>query len=386
MQFEMKTLIFNGSPRKNGGTATLINALKGNLPGEINVIDSYRVNISPCVDCRHCWTNDKCVLDDDMQNVYRLIDDTDNIVIASPIYFAELTGSLLSLMSRLQCLWVARKFRNKDILSPKKRNGALILVDAGDKAVDNSMAMGKRLLRIMGAELLGSVYFSGTENVPKNDTSVPKEIFSEIKELSKIITKLNNQETNEERQARIYPVILSEYNSAWLEWYAEEKINLERLIGANNIVRISHIGSTAVPGLTAKPTVDIILEISKSADLNKLTAALPSPEYICLSGEGLTMPTPPPHMMFLKGYLSNGFAEKVYHIHVRYPGDDDTRDKILFRDYLIAHPEVATEYAGLKQELFDDFEHNRDGYTEAKGAFIKGIIEKAKEDSSQQIT
>ena len=91
------------------------------------------------------------------------------------------------------------------------------------------------------------------------------------------------------------------------------------------------------------------------------------------------MPTPPPHMMFLKGYLSNGFAEKVYHIHVRYPGDDDSRDKILFRDYLIAHPESAAEYAVLKQKLFKDYEHNRDGYTEAKGNFIQTIMKKAKE-------
>ncbi|MDL2287036.1 flavodoxin family protein [Eubacteriales bacterium OttesenSCG-928-G02] len=97
----MKTLIFNGSPRNNGGTATLIKELKINLAGEVEVISSYKSNISPCVDCRYCWTNDKCSLDDEMQKVYQLIDESDNIVIASPIYFSELTGSLLNLMSRL---------------------------------------------------------------------------------------------------------------------------------------------------------------------------------------------------------------------------------------------------------------------------------------------
>jgi GrpB-like predicted nucleotidyltransferase (UPF0157 family) len=183
-------------------------------------------------------------------------------------------------------------------------------------------------------------------------------------------------ETDEERQSRIYPVILSEYNPAWPVWYAEEKANLERLIGTDNIVRILHIGSTAAPGLTAKPTVDIILEIDVTADLDKLTAALSPPEYICLRGSGLTIPTPPPHMMFIKGYLPDGFDEKVYHIHVRYPNDSDTRDKLLFRDYLIAHPESAAEYAELKRMLFKDYEHNRDGYTEAKGAFIKEILER----------
>jgi GrpB-like predicted nucleotidyltransferase (UPF0157 family)/N-acetylglutamate synthase-like GNAT family acetyltransferase len=186
-------------------------------------------------------------------------------------------------------------------------------------------------------------------------------------------------ETDEERRARIYPIILSEYNPAWLEWYTEEKSNLERLIGVENICRISHIGSTAVPGLTAKPTVDIILEVNETADLDKLTAALSPPEYICLSGTGLTIPTPSPHIRFIKGYLSDGFAEKVYHIHVVYPNDNDTQDKLLFRDYLIDHPEAVAEYAELKRKLFKDYEHNRDGYTEAKGAFIKEIIGKARE-------
>jgi GrpB-like predicted nucleotidyltransferase (UPF0157 family) len=186
-------------------------------------------------------------------------------------------------------------------------------------------------------------------------------------------------ETDEERRARIYPIILSEYNPAWPEWFVEEKAALTRLIGVESICRILHIGSTAVPGLMAKPTVDIILEVNKTTDLDELTAALSSPEYICLSGAGLTMPTPPPHITFIKGYLSNGFDEKVYHIHVRYPNDNDTHEKLLFRDYLIAHPEAVIEYAELKRKLFENYEHYRDGYTEAKGALIKKIIGKARD-------
>ena len=183
------------------------------------------------------------------------------------------------------------------------------------------------------------------------------------------------QETDEEQRARIYPVILSEYNPAWPEWYIKEKANLEQLIGTESIAQISHYGSTSVPGLMAKPTVDILLEINENADINKLIAALPSPEYICLKEEALTLPTPPPHLMFLKGYLPDGFAERVYHIHVRYPGDPD---ELYFRDYLIAHPETAAEYAKLKVKLHKDFEHNRDGYTEAKTAFIRAVTEKAR--------
>jgi GrpB-like predicted nucleotidyltransferase (UPF0157 family) len=167
------------------------------------------------------------------------------------------------------------------------------------------------------------------------------------------------KESAEERRARIYPVILSEYNPEWPKWYAEEKANLERLIGAKDIARISHIGSTSVPGLIAKPTVDILLEINEDTDINRLIAALPQPEYICLKDAALTMPTPPPYVMFLKGYLPDGFAERVYHIHVRYPGD---WDEPYFRDYLIAHPETAAEYAALKTRLHKEYEHDRDEY------------------------
>ena len=176
--------------------------------------------------------------------------------------------------------------------------------------------------------------------------------------------------TDEERAA-LYPIILSEYNPAWPQWFAEEKVALERLIG-EDIVRISHVGSTAVPGLMAKPTVDILLEIAENTDVEALMAVMP-PAYICLYPP--TMPTPPPHLCIIKGYLATGFAERVYHIHVRYPGDwPEPR----FRDYLIAHPETAAAYAALKRELRERYEHDRDGYTAAKGAFI-GTVMKTKD-------
>ena len=196
-----------------------------------------------------------------------------------------------------------------------------------------------------------------------------------VMELNIPLTESCAQDTDEERHARIYPIILSEYNPAWPEWFAEEKANLEKLIGAGNIARISHYGSTSVPGLLAKPTVDILLEITETANIENLIAALPAPDYICLRGAGLTIPTPPPHLMFIKGYLPDGFAERVDHIHVVYPGD---HDELRFRDYLIAHPEIAVEYAALKRMLFQNYEHDRDGYTEAKGAFVRDVVKKAR--------
>jgi len=181
-------------------------------------------------------------------------------------------------------------------------------------------------------------------------------------------------ETDKERQARIYPVILSEYNPEWLAWFAEEKTNLERLIGVENITRISHIGSTSVPGLTAKPTVDIMLEISMNYDIEELISLMPTDIYICLRRQGNSL-SEHDLIMIIKGYTDTGFADKVFHIHVRRPGD---WDELYFRDYLLTHPETAVKYAELKRSLFNVYEHDRDSYTAAKGEFIMDIIKKAR--------
>jgi len=176
----MQTLIINGSPRKNGGTAALISALKGLLHGKVDVIDTYYAGILPCNDCRHCWKNPKCAIDDGMQKVYEMIDEADNIVIASPIYFGELTGSLLSWASRLQYFWASRKFRNEKVISDKPRKGGVLLVDGGNGYMEAALTMAKRLLHQMGAEYRDFVYFSGTDytgpTLPDDNTAIMESI------------------------------------------------------------------------------------------------------------------------------------------------------------------------------------------------------------------
>ena len=177
--------------------------------------------------------------------------------------------------------------------------------------------------------------------------------------------------TDEER-TKLFPIVLHEYNPAWPEWYAEEKERLIQLIGGGNIARITHVGSTSVPGLAAKPTVDILLEIAEGADVEKLIAAMPEHEYVCLRQQ--TIPTHD-RALLLKGYTDTGFAEKAFHIHVRNPGD---WDELYFKDYLRAHPEAADAYAALKRGLKEQFELDRDGYTNAKGEFINALTQRAR--------
>ena len=123
----MKTLILNGSTRQNGDTAALLEAFCSHLQGEIKTVSWYD-HIAPCVDCRFCKTYEGCMINDAMQDVYEYLEDCDNVVIASPIWFSSLSGPLLNIASRLQPLFCARFFRGEE-RTPTKQ-GVVILVGA----------------------------------------------------------------------------------------------------------------------------------------------------------------------------------------------------------------------------------------------------------------
>lgn len=140
----MKTLILNGSPRKEGDTVSLISKAIENLEGEYKIVNAYDCDIHPCVDCRYCWTNAGCCIQDGMQGIYEYIEECDNVLIASPIYFSELTGALLNVGSRLQTYFCAKFFR-KEKTTIKSKKAAVILVGGGDgnpnKAYDTACCL-----------------------------------------------------------------------------------------------------------------------------------------------------------------------------------------------------------------------------------------------------
>lgn len=181
----MHTLLLNGSPRKEGGTSSIVRALMERLEGEVTYMEAYRTNVSPCIDCRYCWTHPACAIDDAMQTAYRAIDCADQIVIASPIYFAELTGPLLSWASRLQFLYASRVFRHAPYLTEKYRRGAVILVDGGDGCWETAEAMGRRLLRTMGATYEDLIYYSGTDRAGRSNPLDDAEIVRQIETLAR---------------------------------------------------------------------------------------------------------------------------------------------------------------------------------------------------------
>ena len=165
----MKTLIFNGSPRTNGDTVYLINELTRRLTGEVKIIDAYSANIKPCMACRYCWQEPSCIIQDKMQEVYAYIKECDNIVIASPIYFSELTGPLLSVLSRLQVFYAAKYIRDEALIT-KKKKGAVILCGGGGGSPKRAQATAKIILSEMKAtDYWGAIVSHNTDTVPSKD-------------------------------------------------------------------------------------------------------------------------------------------------------------------------------------------------------------------------
>ena len=161
----------------------------------------------------------------------------------------------------------------------------------------------------------------------------------------------------------LFPIVLAAYNPDWPEWANEEVLELSTLLRDYNPI-INHIGSTAIPGIQAKPIIDILVEVNPDADWQRIKEKMEAAGYICMSVSET-------RMSFNKGYTPAGYADKVFHIHFHISGDND---EIRFRDYLIAHSEVAKEYEKLKLSLLPKYRNDRDGYTEAKSGFVRKII------------
>ena len=165
---------------------------------------------------------------------------------------------------------------------------------------------------------------------------------------------------------QLFPIVLTEHQEVWEKWYLDEQAFLKGILPQT--AKIHHIGSTAIPRIWAKPIVDILVEIPTESNLREYEKWLVANGYICMS-QGET------GLSFNKGYTENGFAERVFHLHVRFAGDNE---ELYFRDYLTQHPNIANEYEKLKLSLWKEYEHNRDGYTNAKTQFVKKHTEQAK--------
>jgi multimeric flavodoxin WrbA len=164
----IKTLIISGSPRKNGDSVAIVEEMRKLLEGQVTTVDAYRDNIAACTDCRYCRVNPACIIQDAMQVVYNAMEEADNIILSSPVHFSELSGKMLSLMSRLQVYYYMRRRREKGQIFNNK-NGVLILTGGGDGGSARAQASAKIFFNMTNTNQVGSVLSLNTDRVPAKD-------------------------------------------------------------------------------------------------------------------------------------------------------------------------------------------------------------------------
>ncbi len=170
-----------------------------------------------------------------------------------------------------------------------------------------------------------------------------------------------------EKLWELFPITFIDNNDNFKDIYLEEEKNLKFLLD-NYITRISHIGSTSIQNIKTKPIVDILIEINfDNKDVVK---------KILLNNDYILMSESSNKISFNKGYTINGYANKVFHIHIKKYKDCD---ELYFRDYLNENQLKAKEYEKLKLELFDKYKPNRDLYTAGKKRFVNEIVTLARE-------
>jgi len=166
------------------------------------------------------------------------------------------------------------------------------------------------------------------------------------------------------------PFVIVDYDSAWPVVFEREKSRIVSIIGPH-VLAIEHVGSTAVPGLAAKPIIDILVGIPSLREAAACVVPLASigfeyvPEYEAEI---------PDRRYFRKGPPTG----RTHHLHMVEHGGAFWERHLLFRDFLRVHPERAREYARLKRDLASRFRGDREAYTNGKKDFVRRVEEDAR--------
>lgn len=170
------------------------------------------------------------------------------------------------------------------------------------------------------------------------------------------------------------PIEVVPYDAGWCALFEVER---ERVFTAAGtfIKRVEHIGSTAVPGLAAKPVIDMLIAVTSLADDIRFIPPLEALGYKYIQKHETVFP----QRRYLHLIRDN---QHIAHLHMVEENSTFFRDQLLFRDYLRTHPETALEYGRLKVELAQRHREDREAYTDGKSAFIQGILALAKQDDN----
>ena len=150
-----------------------------------------------------------------------------------------------------------------------------------------------------------------------------------------------------------------DYDPNWIQVFDVEKILLANAIG-NNAVKIEHIGSTAVKGLPAKPVIDILIEVTSLIGLDALNMNIEALNYLVKGENGISG----------RRYFQKGGYQRTHHIHAFQTGDLNLIRHRAFKEYLIAHPVVASKYGKIKRDAILKCGNNMNVYMALKNEFI----------------
>lgn len=172
------------------------------------------------------------------------------------------------------------------------------------------------------------------------------------------------QEKKVNKRDQIIEVVA--YDPSWPSQFAEEAL-LIKPIFSDNFVAIHHIGSTSVPGLSAKPTIDIILEVKDIELVDQCNDQMEMLGYEAWGEYHI-----PGRRFFVKGEV-----KRTHHVHTFQVGSSEITRHLYFRDYLKSHPDEAKQYADLKIKLAQQFSNNRREYILRKSDYVKALEKKA---------
>jgi len=162
-------------------------------------------------------------------------------------------------------------------------------------------------------------------------------------------------------------VRLVPYDEDWKHAFEEEKQRLQAVIG-DYVLDIQHIGSTAISGGVAKPIIDIAIAVESFEDAFVCVEPIEQIGYEHMGEYGIAR----------RHYFVKRNPHTTHHVHMYEPGHCDWQDQLLFRDYLLAHPEMVDEYTALKLHLAEQYPLDREAYTNGKESFIRHVLRMAR--------
>jgi len=165
-------------------------------------------------------------------------------------------------------------------------------------------------------------------------------------------------------------VKIAPHQDEWRQLFLEEKRRLLEAIGGY-VLDIPHVGSTSIPGMPAKPIIDIGVAVANFEEAVVCIEPIEQLGYVYRGENGI-----PRRHYFVRRCMQRLY--NTHHIHMNEINSRDWENHILFRYYLIEHLDLKQEYAALKMRLAEQFPRDRDGYLEGKGPFIEGVLQIAR--------